>query len=166
MPLGCYSFCRGVKGPPSCCLPFPSRHPNRPSVCVCECLSVCRSKIAELSQWGDASQVCVYVCLCRPIGWDWSKLREMDWHGRPRQGFWGEDERVPSHTCAHTHSLSRLSLSLLLDALFIYATWVSLTHVHMQTQAWDMHNYTPTLSFTTNTHMDKPKKILLFTICT
>lgn len=128
MPLGCYSFCRGVKGPPSCCLPFPSCHPNGPSVHVCECLSVCRSKIAELSQWGDVSQVCMYVCLCRPIGWDSSKLREMDWHGRPRRGFWGEDERVPSHTQKHTLSLFPILASLSASGCSLYLCHLGFTN--------------------------------------
>lgn len=36
VPLGCYSFCRGAKGPPSCSWPFPCCHPDRHNVCVCQ----------------------------------------------------------------------------------------------------------------------------------
>lgn len=122
MPLGCYSFCRGAKGPPSCCLPFPRCHPNGPSLCVCDSFSVCRSKIAELSQWHGESQACVCVSVCALSHWGWSQLQEMDWHGRPRLGFWGEDERVPSHTLKNSLSLLYSSLFLLLDAPFISAT--------------------------------------------
>lgn len=77
----------------------------------------------------------------------------MDWHGRPRQGFWGEDERVLSHMLKLSSSLFlSISLSLFLslppplcllqDGLLIFATWV-LTRVHMQIQSRTCINTNP-----------------------
>lgn len=107
MPLVCYRFCRGLKGPPSCYLPFPRCHPNGAGVCVCECVSVCRTKIVELSQWGEESQVRVYVCVV-PLGETEANSRK--WIGMEDLA---RDSGVKMKEFLHTQRNS-LSLSLTL----------------------------------------------------
>ena len=97
---------------------------------ACASVNVCLRVEPRLQSFhsGVRGAKCVCECVCRPIGWEWSQLQEMDWHGRPRQGFWGEDERVPSHT--ETLSLS-LSFSFSPAALFLFASGCTLYHRHL-----------------------------------
>lgn len=129
MPLGCYSFCRGAKGPPSCCLPFPRCHPNGPSLCVCDSFSVCRSKIAELSQWHGESQACVCVCLCVrcPIE---AEANSRKWIGMEDLAW---DSGVKMKEFLHIHSKTpSLSFTLPSFCFWMHPLSPLLTHVPVQ----------------------------------
>ncbi len=129
-------------------------------------MSVCPCVEARLQSFHSgvkrAKFVCMYVCVCVvPLGETEANSRK--WIGM--EGL-ARDSGVKMKEFFHTHrnsrSLSPPSLFLLQDALFISATWASLTHVHIQTKAWDMNNHTPTHSRPhKHTHTDKPKKISL-----
>ena len=110
MPLGCYSFCRGAKGPPSCCLPFPRCPPNGPSVCAS--VSVCLCVEARLQSFHSgvkrAKLVCMYVCVV-PLGETEANSRK--WIGM--EGL-ARDSGVKMKEFFHTQ---RNSLSLFLSSL-------------------------------------------------
>lgn len=152
MPLGCYSFCGGAEGPPSCCLPFPRCHPGGRRVCASA--GVCLCVGAGLQRFHSGVRRAKFVCVV-PLGETIANSRK--WIGM--EGL-ARDSGVKMKEFFHTqrNSLSfPPPLFLLQDALFISATWASVTHVHMQMQAWDMHKRTPPHSHP-HKPMDKPKK--------
>lgn len=103
------------------------------------------------AKWAEASQACVYVCVCEcvrivPLGETIANSRKwIGMEGLARDS--GVKMKEFFHTCSNSLPLSFclfLSLSLFLslppplcllqDGLFIFATWV-LTRVHMQIQS-------------------------------
>lgn len=124
---------------------------------VCACVSVSLCVEARLQSFHSGVMCAKFVCMCVcvvPLGE--TQANSGKWIGMEDLA---RDSGVKMKEFLHTHR-NTLSLSLLLDAVFICATWVSLTHVHMQTQAWNMHNHPPTHSHSCkHTYTDKSKNI-------
>lgn len=172
---GVLQFLQKSEGTPQLLLAISSlssQWAERVSASVCLSVSVCRTEIAKLSQRGEGSQVCVYVCVV-PSGETEANSRK--WIGMEDLA---RDSGVKMKEFLHTQTLSLplchspscllLSLSsLLLDALYLCHLGFTSTCSYANLKPEKCTATHPRTCIRINTPVEKPKNDhQIFTVCT